>query len=884
MNLPVSQTLKAGATLITANPRLARLLRQEYDALQQAEGLRAWEAPDIVSLHAWLERCWREWLYAGGSEHPLLSLRPSQEQALWEGIIEESPHSEYLLQIPATAASALEAWNLLHSWKLDPAAADWQGSQDTAAFLDWSTRFRQRSEEEGWLPGALLPDFLAQRFAGGGLRVPRHVLLAGFDEFTPQQQSLIDALRGCGSTVESLEPTPDSQRGRAVRVGFSDSEAEMLAAARWTRALLDRGASGPIGIVAPDLSGLRSRLERIFSEVLHPGAALPGRARRHRAFNISLGPSLLAYPLIHTAFLLLELDGLRLPLATVGALLRSPFLAGAEGECSQRARLDARLRKHHELEVPLRTALPLARHSCPIFARRLARWRKQRKRTPAHQLLSAWAAGFAGLLRAAGWPGDRPLDSVEYQTLTAWNDLLSEFSALDLGRGPIGFQEAVASLGRLAAARVFQPESEQAPVEILGVLEASGRRFEQLWVMGLDDSVWPRAPRPNPFLPVALQRRHNLPHSSPAREFEFAQMLTQRLLASAREIVFSYPKRQEDYDLRPSPLIESVPEISAKQLGLPPSGAYADLLQGSAALEELRDDPAPGLAARQWQRGGTDIFTHQAACPFRAFARLRLGAQPLESAQPGLAPPERGSLLHAALRLVWNELGSGGRLCAVPPDELEEVVRRAIEQALDPAKYPALLHARLAALEQARLHRLILEWLAHEKTRAPFTVLDQERSRQVSVGGLEFEIRADRIDRLADGRHVLIDYKSGEHFVREWGGERPDEPQLPLYAVTSGLDLAGVAFAQLKTGKLRFRGWARDEGVLPGAKQVPWEEQMQAWRRVIERLAGEFLAGRAPVAPKDAPKTCEYCGLAALCRIHEQRRPVGDDSEEAPYE
>ena len=59
--------------------------------------------------------------------------------------------------------------------------------------------------------------------------------------------------------------------------------------------------------------------------------------------------------------------------------------------------------------------------------------------------------------------------------------------------------------------------------------------------MGLHDEALPAPANPNPFLPTSLQRQHRLPHSSAERELEFASTLMDRLLASAPDVVLSYP-------------------------------------------------------------------------------------------------------------------------------------------------------------------------------------------------------------------------------------------------------------------------------------------------------------------------------------------------------
>jgi hypothetical protein len=56
-------------------------------------------------------------------------------------------------------------------------------------------------------------------------------------------------------------------------------------------------------------------------------------------------------------------------------------------------------------------------------------------------------------------------------------------------------------------------------------------------------------------------------------------------------------------------------------------------------------------------------------------------------------------------------------------------------------------------------------------------------------------------------------------------------------------------------------------------------EQLIDWRDCIERLAEDFVAGRAEVDPRQAPKTCENCDLQSLCRIHEQQIAVSDEED-----
>jgi probable DNA repair protein len=385
-----------------------------------------------------------------------------------------------------------------------------------------------------------------------------------------------------------------------------------------------------------------------------------------------------------------------------------------------------------------------------------------------------------------------------------------------------------------------------------------------MWVMGLHDEALPAGANPNPFLPISLQRELKLPHSSPERELEFATKLMERLLASARYVVLSFPAAEGDRTLAPTPL--AVGRWQVASVEAPPSKWIA-AMRAAVEIEELHDETAPNVAAESMQPGGASLFKDMAACPFRAFAKHRLDAKPLEEADLGLSYKDRGNAAHKALALIWAELGSQARLMELTAEELRALISRNVQSAIQ--QLGAVIGRKL---EQRRLERLLAEWLEIEKSRDTFTVHATEQERLVTLGGLQVRTRADRVDQLLSGREIILDYKTGQVKWSFWEGDRPDQPQLPLYCATSPEPIAGAAFAVIQTGDLGFRGITEEGVALPGLKkmQVPpvtFGELIEEWRRVLERLAEQFRAGLAEVNPKVG--ACEYCGLRALCRIRE---------------
>lgn len=859
----------AGVTVVTPNRRLALALAGEFDRRQLAAGRTAWETADVLPYAAFVERLYDDALHSdAGAALPLL-LTPDQSQALWEEVIRASRSGRDLLAVPETAARAAEAWTLAHAWRLLDRLDRVPLDDDSAAFAGWARAYGVRSA--GATDAARLPEVVADALVAALVRRPQLLVVYGFDVVTPQQRAFLQALAARGVGLAACGPARGA--GAAVRVAALDARDEMAQAARWTRARLEADAGARIGIVVPDLAARKGALRRALAQTLDPGggaAVLP--------FEVSLGDPLARAPLVAHALAALALGGHALEFERASRLVRSPFLAGGESELAPRARLDARLRRRAEPLVRVDRLAAMA-DEAPVLARLLGAYAAfRRERLSGARAPGDWARAFGDALSLLGFPGERALDSAEYQTLQKWHEVLARFAALDRVVGALPFDDALGRLGRMAAGTLFQPETPEVPVQVLGVVEAAGMTFDHLWVMGLADDAWPAPPHPGPFLPLALQRAAGVPNASPAAALERARALTAEWLACAREVVLSHPLREGDRDLAPSPLIAG---LVAHALQLPAYPAWRDVIHGAAAVERCDDARAPDLPAAAPVHGGAALIRDQAACPFRAFALHRLRAAGVGAPHTGLDATERGTLVHQVLAAAWAALGNRRALDALDPGALEALLRAGADDAIRRHRRdrPTTLGGRFAALERDRLVRLARDWLELERARGDFTVTATEEERDAPLGPLRLRLRLDRVDETAAGERLVIDYKTGRAAVPALLGDRPDEPQLPLYLTAVEPDAAAVAFAQVRAGEMRFVGLARAPGALPGTKAPPagWEAQRAAWRSDLARLAEEFASGHAAVAPKRGAQTCRQCDLQPLCRVHERAERAGDE-------
>jgi ATP-dependent helicase/DNAse subunit B len=258
----------------------------------------------------------------------------------------------------------------------------------------------------------------------------------------------------------------------------------------------------------------------------------------------------------------------------------------------------------------------------------------------------------------------------------------------------------------------------------------------------------------------------------------------------------------------------------------------------------------------------------------------------MEVPVPGLNAAQRGGLVHHALQYVWETLKSHDAFTSRDAIQLREAVQQAVDRAIagQAGKQAGTFTDRFVALERERLISLLLNWLEIDQQRSPFTVVQREKKEPCAIGGIQLHTIADRIDRLDDGRLVIVDYKTGDVSEKNWFTDRMADPQLPLYSVILKEPVAGVLFARVKKGEFRYFGITDDEMIAPGVKGLAAarkvladcesiEDVIEFWKEKIKTLAVEFKEGEAAVSPVSIHTSCRYCDIKPVCRIGEA---IGD--------
>jgi ATP-dependent helicase/nuclease subunit B len=850
---------------LTSNRRMAVFLEQKIlrnDSFQQP----VQDKQRVLPLNVWLEQLYAE-LSANETGLPTL-LNEREEEVIWEQIIQRSEAGQFLLKTSGAARLACEAWRLMHEWQITHFDG-YQTSTDLDTYIGWAGEYKKICLNNNWIDYSHCVNLISQWIGEKKISLPTDIELFGFEELSPQLRYLLNRMTEVGLSVRLHSLV--SLKGKGFYLEASDLEDELRLAAHQAKAWLSAEPQSSIAVVIPDLQKRRAQVVRIFEEVWPKDK-----------FNVAAPIPLTEYPLIDAALLALSFLKEPLPLEKFSQFLRSPFFGGIGAERLPRVALDIMLRRSNNATLSFEQILLKVEQeiqcestaACPqlfialraLVAKRPHQWVKQSAQ--------AWSDCFTLLLNNLGWPGDRTLNVEEVQVRQQWDQLLADYVRMGRVLGEHSYSEALLRLTRIAAATSFLPRSEQVSVQVLGLLEAAGIPFDYLWITGMHREAWPLEPSPNPFIPLSLQRTLDMPRSSAQRELKMAKLFTERFLQGAKEIIFSYPKMQEDRICTISPLL--IEKEVKKGVKSQMTTSYHLRLDPFTRVDSFIP-----LQPGEKISGGTRLLKLQAACSFRAFAEIRLQATPLPIAQVGLSNAERGEIIHQVLECFWQDLPNQTALKLLTEEEETLRARTCINKVLKQwqTRRPNSLTPKYMALEEKRVLNLILRYIELEKTRPMFEVIAREQEEIVELAGIKMKIRIDRVDRLESGEEILIDYKTGNTTIRDWFSKRPPEPQLPLYCVTRTPAPVGMVFGIVRPDNVKYQGLARESNLLPGVKTLSkvniegsgatWEEQRASWRSVLETLAKDFSEGVATIDPVEGGNTCRHCNLQSICRVKE---------------
>lgn len=715
-----------------------------------------------------------------------------------------------------------------------------------------------------------------------------NIYLFGYVELPWLSETFIQGFSQSAQTLELSKVPKSVQHWRNV-----NQISEWSRAAHYVKATLEQKADQRIAIVIPTLSAQLSDINTFFGKYLEPQHYYLGQEDGPvEHVDISAGHTLQATSIVACATSLLSLFDTQIESTQLKTLLLSDYWHGESKE--ERIRLCSSLSRYQQERFSLSfifdQAMKLGSKSKTTeFTALLASLRTQRREIGKNKSLQEWLNWFIKLLSICGWPSATPLSSRDFQYLQSFKNTLKkiEYDGRCFSQN-YDFRAFKEFLGLRLQSAVAHIEVKKPKLQILGLLEAANLHFDEVLILGLEESTLPAPPKINPFLPSNSQITRQTPRSSHDREQRYASELLHSIVYASSKAILSYSLERDDTEQNQSPLLGQFYDLTTggESGG---SESYSSQFKTSIVdsistkLSELMPGKAPPLPLGTSIRGSSNHLDLFKTNPMYAFFQYRLGIQVFTQTRHGMEASARGALLHSILNKVYQQNPNQDALkahygSAVFQDELKYL----IEENVRDNPFLLRLPTSVIAYEMERMQKKISEFieLDLERTQA-FKVAKLEESIESEIAGYKLKLIVDRIDDIENTSKLIIDYKTGSPSLSGIIKRDLREFQLPLYAlVFSATGIDGVCYAEISKSKTRFLGLGAESIQItniqptyaPRGSELPEEfpATIQVWRLAIESCIEEIAAGNCAYLPLDKNKMRFYTHFERAVRQQEK--------------
>jgi ATP-dependent helicase/nuclease subunit B len=398
-------------------------------------------------------------------------------------------------------------------------------------------------------------------------------------------------------------------------------------------------------------------------------------------------------------------------------------------------------------------------------------------------------------------------------------------------------------------------------VAIYGLLEARMTRAELVICAGLNEGTWPATPPLDPLLPPAVLRALGVPGA------DFRIGLAAHDLAGllgAPEVVLSRAARDAQGPAIPSRFLLRVKALLGRDLG----ERHED--RATVALARALDDgepaplyprPEPRPSAEQRRvRISVTALDRLRSDPYQFYASSILQLKELDALDAEPSAAWRGTAAHEVLE-TWHKTG------------------RPMAQVADEVLTRMNHHPLMRALWRPRLIKA-LEWIEQtiaadpERVPAKFEEWGEIVHRGVTIFG-----KADRIDRLPEGKLAIVDYKTG--------GPPSAQQVMDGFALqlgTTGLMAARGGFEGLSGEPTVFEYWSLAKSnksetgfgyvttpiLGPGKRKgVALEDFLPEAERYLDEALDKWILGDWPFTARLNPDAPGYATYDQLMRLDE---------------
>lgn len=836
---------------------------------------------NALSLNSWLIQVWSE---TWPEKTPAADLYRIN---LWKELSKSLPPPQPLEPDFRLYSMLDENYSTMTRYKIDPG----YGLPSTP-LVEWrrkiSKLFKEQLHEDNVFHPSELPLYVEMAIADGIVTCPASISIAGFESPAPIETDLFKLL-GSKSNIE-YNDISEKKHGRIEAITLPSQEQEVIYLAH---RLIEDARVLPlhrIGVVVPNLSSYSNMIERCLKE-LTGGSPPEGSSW----FNITLGTLLSASPLIMAALLPLRFATEGEPRELFLSLILSPYYGCWQKSRHVCSRADIVWREHANESGIDNLLNSLKKNSPDILEKILCEEVKNllkffRLNFLERKKAGHWIDEMEGLWSSLGFP----VISDEKDTIDSMHlrEIIDDMSRR-LGNVEMDGHEFLSWVVHVTSGRVTQTgASEDAGIQIMGLIESRGLDFDKLYVLGLDDRSLPQPVRPLPLLDIS--ERNLVPGGTPESQYEFGLRAFSNLISLAPSVTLMRAEQKDSKPLSPSPFWPESESKSCLDIWSDPGPAWVrahwlrSAYEGFQVAADGGDLKIAGIKKADDSLFDETVIPHRMSvssietaiiCPFRFFVADILQIKPLEDMKSVVSPVERGTRIHRALAAFTREVRRNDLHLEQDEQKIFKLLSQCVDEALrDVADLPQWTIEQRLLLSEDLPPGILVSWLDAEKKHHQDgwkCIAEEAGFKGLQCKGWSFPLegRIDRIDHHEKAGLIGWDYKTGNHPKQKDVLERFTAPQLPVYLLALRMGKVPVAnkyvnheehisagYVHLKTpAKVKMIQIRGIEGFLD-----KWIEVIADLEEILQK--GNFRSNPYPVSKvEDRESACENCPCLTLC-------------------
>jgi hypothetical protein len=441
-------------------------------------------------------------------------------------------------------------------------------------------------------------------------------------------------------------------------------------------------------------------------------------------------------------------------------------------------------------------------------------------------------------------------------------------------------------------------------LQVMGVLETRSLDFENVFILSMNEEVFPATNRNHSFIPFNIRKAYGLPTFD--QQDSIYSYLFYRLLQRAKHITLMYaspsPGEQigeksrfiqqleadPDFEVVETPVVNEVQIMAAKAITYERDEETTHKL--NHFLAEANQEPYKKLSP-----SAVNTYLH---CRLQFYFRYIKGLKEYDELTEEVDARQFGNLLHKVMEEIYvhHQNLKDGR--EVKPADivnlrswLDEAVDRAFRQEFHLGQSEPVDYSGRNVIIRELISRYAARMLEHDEAHAPFKIIGLEANASdgyelnLPLGGQGRSVRLrgiiDRMDEKSGVARVL-DYKSG--------GDETVFPSLESL-VDRKNDKRNKAVFQVLWYSLifhnRFPEWAG--GIQPaifnskqlfsstfdwrikqgsGKKVIPVDDArplLGEYRELLKGLLEELFFSDLPFSQTDDVSKCQYCPYRGIC-------------------